>query len=55
MDVLAAICAVPVSKEDILGSKKAFAGAGKGFDPRARIATVDKPLTKISVVKAGVL
>eukprot|EP00953_Heterococcus_sp_UTEX-ZZ885_P029102 15478-Heterococcus_DN1.PRE.2 len=55
MDVLAAICAVPVSKEDILGSKKAFAGAGKGFDPRARIASVDKPLSKITVVKAGVL
>jgi hypothetical protein len=46
---------VPISKEDPLGSKTVFAAAGKGFDPRAKIIYLNKPLQKITIAKAGVM
>eukprot|EP00607_Mallomonas_marina_P005615 CAMPEP_0182430636 /NCGR_PEP_ID=MMETSP1167-20130531/42156_1 /TAXON_ID=2988 /ORGANISM="Mallomonas Sp, Strain CCMP3275" /LENGTH=218 /DNA_ID=CAMNT_0024615967 /DNA_START=164 /DNA_END=820 /DNA_ORIENTATION=+ len=54
MDVVEKINQVPVSREDILGTKGAFSSAGKGFDPRAKLATVNKPLQKVQIVQCKV-
>jgi cyclophilin family peptidyl-prolyl cis-trans isomerase len=54
MDVVNRINAVPVSREDALGTKRGFADAGKGFDPRAKIISLDRPLQKIVVTKCTV-
>uniref|UniRef100_A0A7S2XZB5 PPIase cyclophilin-type domain-containing protein n=1 Tax=Fibrocapsa japonica TaxID=94617 RepID=A0A7S2XZB5_9STRA len=54
-DIIDAINAVPTTQEDPLGSKEAFSSAGKNFDPRAKIAYVNKPLKKIVITKAGSL
>jgi cyclophilin family peptidyl-prolyl cis-trans isomerase len=55
MDVINEINEVPTSREDALGSKKAFSSAGKGFDGRAKIALpVGKPLRKVSIMSCEV-
>ncbi|CAM9331945.1 unnamed protein product [Phaeothamnion confervicola] len=55
MDTVRKMEAVPVSREDPIGSKQRFAAAGKNFDPRAKLASIYRPLRKIVVTKAGVL
>mmetsp|Transcript_829 Transcript_829/g.1463 ORF Transcript_829/g.1463 Transcript_829/m.1463 type:complete len:321 (-) Transcript_829:51-1013(-) len=52
-EVIAALNAVPTTQDDFLGTKAGFAGAGKGFDPRAKLAYVGRPLAKIVVTRAG--
>ena len=54
MDVVSLINDIPTSKEDRLGMKAGFSGAGKGFDPRAKIASVDRPLQKIKINKCTI-
>lgn len=49
------ILKVKVSTDDPIASKKIFAAAGKGFDPRAKIIFLNKPLQKIVVTAAGTL
>jgi hypothetical protein len=44
---------VPVSTDDPIQSKKLFSSAGKGFDPRAKIIYLYKPLKKIQVRNTG--
>ncbi len=44
---------VPVSTDDPIQSKKLFASAGKGFDPRAKIIYLYKPLKKIQIRNTG--
>lgn len=46
---------VKVSTDDIVASKTLFAAAGKGFDPRAKIIYLNKPLQKIVVTAVGML
>jgi cyclophilin family peptidyl-prolyl cis-trans isomerase len=55
MDVVDLLNTVPVTQEDVLGSKSRFADAGKGFDPRAKLISLQRPLEKIIIKKAGVL
>ena len=50
MEVVDQINQIPVNREDILGSKKAFSDLGKGFDPRAKLAAVDRPLRSVKVL-----
>ena len=50
METVNKINNVPVSKEDILGTKGSFSNVGKGFDPRAKMASVNRPLQKIKIV-----
>lgn len=45
---------IPVSREDALGTKGAFSSAGKGFDPRAKLASVNRPLQRVEVVRCSV-
>jgi cyclophilin family peptidyl-prolyl cis-trans isomerase len=54
MEVVGRINDIPVSREDSLGSKAAFSNAGKGFDPRAKLASVDRPLKQIKVMQCQV-
>ncbi|CAM9247711.1 unnamed protein product [Choristocarpus tenellus] len=54
LDVMAALEGIPVTRDDPLGSKSSFASAGKGFDPRAKLASLYRPLRKITVTKAFV-
>lgn len=54
MDVVDKINEIPVSREDSLGSKAAFSNAGKGFDPRAKLASLDRPLKQIKVLRCQV-
>ena len=54
MDVVSKINQVPASKEDLLGSKGGFSALGKGFDGRAKIAVVGKPLQKVSILQCQV-
>ena len=54
MDVVTLMNEVPTSKEDRLGMKAGFSNAGKGFDPRAKIASLDRPLQKIKINKCAV-
>jgi cyclophilin family peptidyl-prolyl cis-trans isomerase len=49
-----AIDKVPVSRDDPLQSKRAFASAGKAFDPRAKLASVNRPLQRVEVVACRV-
>lgn len=54
-NVLAVANAVPTSREDSLGMKGGFAALGRaGGDGRARLAKVDRPLKKISVLACRV-
>jgi cyclophilin family peptidyl-prolyl cis-trans isomerase len=54
-EVIESILKVKVSTDDPIASKKIFAAAGKGFDPRAKIIYLNKPLQKIVVTGAGTL
>lgn len=54
LDLIDRINQVPTSKEDFLGMKQGFSAAGKGFDPRARIASVNRPLQKIRINQCNV-
>ena len=54
MEVVSKINEVPASKEDLIGSKGGFSALGKGFDGRAKIAVVGKPLQKISILQCQV-
>lgn len=54
-NALLAANAVPTSREDSLGMKGGFAALGRaGGDGRARLAKVDRPLKKISVLSCRV-
>eukprot|EP01041_Mallomonas_annulata_P003324 gene3324-6578_t len=53
-EVIEKINNVPVSREDILGTKKGFSSAGKGFDLRAKLASVDRPLQKVVITHCNV-
>ena len=48
-EVLEKINDIPVSKEDVIGTKQGFSQLGKGFDPRAKLASIDRPLQKIFI------
>jgi cyclophilin family peptidyl-prolyl cis-trans isomerase len=52
-EVVRRVSEVPVSREDYISSKSLFAAAGKGFDPRAKIIYLNKPLQKVVVKQAG--
>lgn len=54
MEVIDKINQVPVSKEDIIGSKGSFSALGKGFDGRAKLAAVERPLQRISILQCQV-
>ena len=54
IEVVDAIDKIPVSREDILGTKGAFSGAGKGFDPRAKLASINRPLQRVEVLSCTV-
>ena len=54
LDVIESINSVPVSREDALGTKGAFSTVGKGFDPRAKLASVNRPLQRVEVLKCSV-
>lgn len=54
MDVVDKINKIPVSKEDIMGSKGGFSALGKGFDGRAKLAAVERPLQRISILQCQV-
>lgn len=54
MDVVDKINKIPVSKEDIIGSKGGFSALGKGFDGRAKLAAVERPLQRISILQCQV-
>ena len=54
MEVIRKANTVPVSREDPLGTKNAFSSAGKGFDPRAKLATVNRPLQRIEITDCRV-
>lgn len=45
---------IPVSREDILGTKGAFSSAGRGFDGRAKLASVNRPLQRVEVTRCTV-
>jgi cyclophilin family peptidyl-prolyl cis-trans isomerase len=49
-----AIDKVPVSRDDLLQSKSVIASAGKAFDPRAKLARVNRPLERVEVVACRV-
>lgn len=53
-EIINAINNVPVSKEDPLKMKSGFAAAGKGFDPRAKIISLNRPLQRIEVLDCEV-
>ncbi len=46
---------IPVSRDDVLSSKTVFSAAGKGFDPRAKLASVNRPLQRIEISDCSVL
>ena len=54
MEVVSKINKIPASKEDLIGSKGGFSALGKGFDGRAKIAVVGKPLQKVSILQCQV-
>jgi peptidyl-prolyl cis-trans isomerase B (cyclophilin B) len=54
MDVVDKINKIPVSKEDLIGSKGGFSALGKGFDGRAKLAAVERPLQRISILQCQV-
>lgn len=54
MDIVNKINKIPVSKEDIIGSKGTLAAFGKGFDGRAKLAAVEKPLQRVSVLQCKI-
>ena len=54
MDVVEKINKIPTSKEDIIGSKGGFSSLGKGFDGRAKLAAVGRPLKRINVLQCQV-
>ena len=54
MNVVDEINKVPTSKEDIIGSKGGFSALGKGFDGRAKLAAVGRPLKRINVLQCQV-
>ena len=54
MNVVNKINNVPVSKEDIIGSKGGFSSLGKGFDGRAKLAAVERPLQRVSILQCKV-
>jgi hypothetical protein len=54
LPVLRKLNEIPVSREDALGTKQSFAKAGAGFDPRARIIEIERPLKKIKVYSCAV-
>ena len=55
LEAIERINKVPVSREDILGTKKALSSAGKGFDPRAKLASINRPLQRIEITECRVL
>jgi peptidyl-prolyl cis-trans isomerase B (cyclophilin B) len=54
MDVVDKINKIPTSKEDLIGSKGGFSALGKGFDGRAKLAAVERPLQRISILQCQV-
>lgn len=54
MDIVNRINKIPVSKEDLIGSKGGFSALGKGFDGRAKLAAVERPLQRISILQCQV-
>ncbi|CAM9553740.1 unnamed protein product [Chrysoparadoxa australica] len=54
-DIIDRIESVPVTRDDPLGSKKGFSKAGAGFDPRAKVISLNRPLQKITMVTARVV
>ena len=54
IDVVSKINSVPVTREDILGSKNGFSSVGKAFDARAKLASVNKPLQRIQIKSCSV-
>ena len=54
MEVIDEINDIPVSREDGIGSKAAFSSAGKGFDPRAKLITLNRPLRQVKILQCQV-
>lgn len=54
LDVIYKINDVPVSREDSIGTKQAFSNLGKNFDGRAKLASVDRPLQKVTIQQCQV-
>jgi cyclophilin family peptidyl-prolyl cis-trans isomerase len=54
IEVISDINSVPTSREDVLGSKTAFSSAGKNFDGRAKLATLGKPLRKVTITTCAI-
>ena len=54
MEVIDEINNIPVSREDGIGSKTAFSSAGKGFDPRAKLITLNRPLRQVKILQCQV-
>jgi len=54
METVEKVNNIPVSREDILGTKGSFSSLGKGVDPRAKLAAVDRPLQKVQIVRCVV-
>ena len=54
LDTINRINNIPVSHEDILGTKQAFSQLGKGVDGRAKLASVDRPLQKVQILECKV-
>jgi len=53
-EVIDKINQIPVSKEDSIGSKGGFSSLGKGFDGRAKLASVNRPLVKVVLAECRV-
>lgn len=49
IDVIDKINEIPVSKEDLIGSKSIYSAVGKGFDGRAKIITLGRPLKRVTI------
>jgi cyclophilin family peptidyl-prolyl cis-trans isomerase len=54
LDVIDQINEIPVSREDSLGTKGFYSNLGKGFDGRAKIASINKPLQKVFIKQCSV-
>ena len=54
IDTITKINNIPVTREDILGTKNGFSSVGKAFDGRAKIASVNKPLKRIQIKSCSV-
>ena len=54
MEVIDEINNIPVNREDGIGSKAAFSSAGKGFDPRAKLITLNRPLRQVKILQCQV-